>query len=113
MSHSTQYLIHFYQKYISPYKGFRCAHGAYYGGDSCSGAVSKIIRRKGLINGFTAIKNQFRRCSHAYMKIKEKVARTKKNTYGNTQEYSQSDCISLGLYGGNCAQLPCACLAGF
>lgn len=112
MSHSVQYLIQFYQKYISPYKGFRCAHGAYYGGDSCSGAVSKIIRRKGLINGFQAIKNQFSRCSHAYSKLKQKIPNRRVNQ-GQTQEYSTSDCAFIGLEGANCAQLPCACLIGF
>jgi putative component of membrane protein insertase Oxa1/YidC/SpoIIIJ protein YidD len=106
MSHSAQYLIQFYQKHISPYKGFRCAHGDYYGGDSCSGAVSKIIRRKGLINGFAAIKNQFRRCSHAYMEIKNKFPKRKKDK-GNVA----ADCALNGL--GDVASLPCECLFSF
>jgi len=29
-------LISLYQRYVSPYKGFRCAHRVLHGGDSCS-----------------------------------------------------------------------------
>ncbi len=105
MSHSAQYIIQFYQKHISPYKGFRCAHGAYYGGDSCSGAVSKIIRRKGLINGFEAIKNQFRRCSHAYknMSLSVKYPRKKKKNHPLDHNPPALDFL-------NCVPLPCDCL---
>jgi putative component of membrane protein insertase Oxa1/YidC/SpoIIIJ protein YidD len=106
MSQSTLYLIQFYQRYISPYKGFRCAHAAYYHGDSCSGAVSKIIRRQGLVNGFIAIKNQFSRCSQAYLALKQKIPKRKKDNSSLA-----ADCVLSGV--SDVATLPCECLLSF
>jgi putative component of membrane protein insertase Oxa1/YidC/SpoIIIJ protein YidD len=57
--------ISFYQRFISPYKGFRCAAGAYYGSGSCSHVVKEIIEENGLIIGRSKIRDQFRRCTIA------------------------------------------------
>ncbi|RDH45638.1 membrane protein insertion efficiency factor YidD [Zooshikella ganghwensis] len=73
-------LIEIYQKYISPYKGYRCAHGVFYKGDSCSCAVRKVIQRRGLIRGYSDIRNQFARCSYAYERLEEE--KDKKRTIG-------------------------------
>ncbi|MEM5550874.1 membrane protein insertion efficiency factor YidD [Pseudoalteromonas neustonica] len=43
MKYLALLLIRFYQKRISPYKGFRCAHAALHQGVSCSEAVKHII----------------------------------------------------------------------
>jgi putative component of membrane protein insertase Oxa1/YidC/SpoIIIJ protein YidD len=59
-------LIVFYQKYISPYKGFRCAYAALNHGDSCSRAIRKIIEVDGIVGGWKRIKSQFFMCSLAY-----------------------------------------------
>ena len=59
-------LITLYQRYISPYKGFRCAYGIYYGGSSCSAVVKRIVLSEGLFGGWSSIVNQFRRCRCAY-----------------------------------------------
>lgn len=40
--------IRFYQRFISPRKGFRCAHAAFFGGASCSGAIYNLILERGL-----------------------------------------------------------------
>ena len=42
----AKYSIVFYQKFISPYKGFRCAYGAYYGHSSCSCEIMNIIENE-------------------------------------------------------------------
>lgn len=59
-------LIAFYQRFISPYKGFCCASRAYYGDASCSGIISEIVARNGIIAGWKDIMGQFQRCRHAY-----------------------------------------------
>lgn len=59
-------VIAFYQRYLSPYKGFRCACGALHGGETCSAAVSRIIRTQGLRAGFPAIQAQFGKCRAAH-----------------------------------------------
>ena len=58
-------LIGFYQVYISPYKGFRCAAGIYYGEGSCSKIVKSIVIEKGFRSGWHEICDQFRKCQHA------------------------------------------------
>nr|WP_317641559.1 membrane protein insertion efficiency factor YidD [Deinococcus sp. ZS9-10] len=40
--------IALYQRWLSPHKGFRCAHAAFYGGASCSAALAHAIREEGL-----------------------------------------------------------------
>lgn len=39
-------LIALYQRMLSPYKGFRCAHAAHGGGDSCSDWIMRIVLRR-------------------------------------------------------------------
>lgn len=58
--------IRLYQRYLSPYKGFRCACAALHGGESCSAAVSRIIRTQGLRTGQADIAAQFRQCRAAH-----------------------------------------------
>ncbi|CAM4384906.1 membrane protein insertion efficiency factor YidD [Deinococcus marmoris] len=53
-----------YQRWLSPLKGFRCAHAAFYGGESCSVAIARIIGEQGL--GSPAITAQFAACRQAY-----------------------------------------------
>ncbi|MBU2712048.1 membrane protein insertion efficiency factor YidD [Zooshikella harenae] len=86
MRQTVLYLIKLYQRYISPYKGFRCAHAALSKRDSCSVAVSKIIARRGGLKGYQDIKKQFLRCANAsqYLedsKRKDKKPRKKDNPY--------------------------------
>lgn len=58
-------LIVFYQKFISPIKGFRCAYAVLNGGDSCSEAVKKIVREKGPFGGRRDIRARFQACKEA------------------------------------------------
>lgn len=77
--------ISFYQKYLSPRKGFRCAHAAYYSGNSCSEAIKLIIMQKGLIGGWAEIKQRFVDCKRVSFEAqkerdKKKERRKKKMT---------------------------------
>jgi putative component of membrane protein insertase Oxa1/YidC/SpoIIIJ protein YidD len=58
-------LIVIYQKFISPFKGFRCAYAVLHGGDSCSEAVKKIVRDKGPFGGRRDIRARFQACKEA------------------------------------------------
>ena len=130
------FLIYVYQRLISPYKGFCCAHAVYHRGPSCSSAVKSIISESGLIKGWPAIKNRFSECKQAYLHIlaeqkddegkkdKEKSSRRKK-----TKDQCSSDCITSPCDvlsccqpgkggkdcdlnpcdGGSCDVLPCDC----
>ena len=61
--------IRFYQRRLSPHKGFCCAHAALHGGESCSAAVSRIIREDGLWAGRPRIAAQFASCRKAHQTL--------------------------------------------
>lgn len=58
-----------YQKFLSPYKGYRCAHGTLYG-TSCSQFGEQVIREYGLVGGLILLGQQFRDCSETAARIR-------------------------------------------
>ncbi|SMB91668.1 membrane protein insertion efficiency factor YidD [Deinococcus hopiensis] len=58
--------IRLYQRAVSPRKGFRCAHAALHGGESCSAAVVRIIREDGVLGGRRRIAARFGQCRAAH-----------------------------------------------
>ena len=63
-------LIKFYQKFISPYKGFRCASNVLHKNGSCSGIIFNIIKEKPISQWKSNIKNQFDCCKKAHLTLK-------------------------------------------
>jgi len=55
--------IRLYQRYLSPYKGFRCAYRAHAGRASCSALGYRAVRRHGVFTGLGLIRARTRRCS--------------------------------------------------
>lgn len=66
LSTSALAAIGFYQRWLSPLKGFRCAHAALYGGESCSAAVARVIAEQGLTGSASAIRARFQACRSAF-----------------------------------------------
>ena len=66
-------LIDIYQRRISPNKGFRCAHRAYFGRSTCSVYGKKAISKHGTFTGVKLISRRFKSCSMAIQKIEEEV----------------------------------------
>ena len=58
-------LIVLYQRYISPYKGFRCAYGQLYKNGTCSSRISEIVRTVPFKNMRIEISTQFKMCAAA------------------------------------------------
>lgn len=63
--------INFYQRFISPVKGFRCAYGALHGRGTCSQIIKNIVREHGVIGGRAKIRQQFASCRAAYATLQE------------------------------------------
>ena len=63
------WLITFYQRFISPYKGFHCAHHASYRRGTCSNAVKDLIEDNGFIKALPLIRGRFKECRLAYEAI--------------------------------------------
>ena len=64
-----------YQKYISPYKGFRCAHRALHGGESCSEYIKNAIATQGLVAGIKISSQRFKACEQAYKTLRSSLPR--------------------------------------
>jgi uncharacterized protein len=60
------HLIELYQRHISPYKGYRCAHAVYYGGVSCSGAIKLSIATHGVVGALSMARWRFQDCRQAF-----------------------------------------------
>lgn len=102
-------LIGFYQRFISPYKGFRCAHAVYHSGPSCSSAVKTIISQYGLIKGLPAIRKRFAECRQAYCLIlaeqSENKSKKGKKKSGKCKQQLKEHC------GLDCLPDPCDALS--
>lgn len=57
--------IGFYQRRISPRKGFSCAHRVLHGGIGCSGYAKARIAESGLFAAFPDIRRRFSDCEAA------------------------------------------------
>jgi putative component of membrane protein insertase Oxa1/YidC/SpoIIIJ protein YidD len=62
--------IRFYQRFISPYKGFACALRVATGGDSCSAYGHAVIARFGLRRGLALLQRRFELCGHAHERLR-------------------------------------------
>lgn len=94
LSHCADALIDTYQRYISPYKGFRCAYHVHTGRRSCSAYARVIVRRLGAFALFSAMPRQLRRCRAAYNAIlvnRNRRSRQQENRKKKDRDFS--DCI--------------------
>ena len=66
--------IRLYRRFISPHKGFKCAHYQMHKGDTCSGAVLDVVRTVGLIKGWPAIARRFAECNQAARRLRHQRA---------------------------------------
>jgi putative component of membrane protein insertase Oxa1/YidC/SpoIIIJ protein YidD len=62
--------IRFYQRFVSPYKGFSCALRVATGGASCSAYGHAVIARFGLLRGLGLLQRRFELCGHVHMRTR-------------------------------------------
>ena len=60
-----------YQRYISPYKGFCCAHRAVHDGASCSEWAKRAIKKVGVYSAFPLIIRRLKACNTSYQALKQ------------------------------------------
>lgn len=58
--------IRFYKRFISPYKGFRCAYHVHTGRSSCSLFGYRAIQRFGILHGFLILRKRLNNCGVAH-----------------------------------------------
>ncbi len=81
-----------YQKFISPHKGFSCAHRVLYGCESCSQYFKQLIAEEGIFTAIANAKGRFRECREANEILKARRAKCRAR-----KKYSASRLISSTL----------------
>lgn len=108
MKYVAHLIIRFYQRFISPYKGFRCAHATLHKGDSCSEAVRKIVMEQGVFKGYKSVKARFNDCTAAYQILlseqEDKKDKRKKRKRDKLKECMGDSCEQGGI---DCAISSC------
>ena len=69
MRHLALWLIRFYQRHISPHKGYACAYRLAYGGSGCSGIGLRLIRRYGVLSGCLLLQKRLAYCRYAHLRL--------------------------------------------
>ena len=64
-------LIVYYQRYLSPRKGYRCAHSIYHGRSSCSTWAIRVIKKHGILSFIPLMYRRFIACAEAHEKLKD------------------------------------------
>lgn len=68
-------LIGGYQKYLSPHKGFSCAHRVWHRGESCSEYAKRTIVERGLMDAIPLVRERFQECKVANERLQQRQAR--------------------------------------
>lgn len=80
-----------YQKYISPSKGFSCAHRLLYGGVSCSEYVKSAIAQRGLAAAIEASRQRFHACREANQILKASMANSESEDEAKPKKRKRND----------------------
>lgn len=94
-----------YQRYISPHKGYCCAHRVHHGGLSCSEFAKLVIADHGAVwSALPAIRLRFAECRNAYQQLC--IAGQAASTQGES-EGKRHPCTKQGDTCVNVCTLPC------
>ena len=102
-----------YQKYLSPYKGFACAHRVLYGGESCSQYVKRMLGEVGFSQAVTASRQRFADCREANQILKasqdDRNSKLRRKPCQNYLGCDGLDCLpDLDCNLGECGSCDCS-----
>jgi len=118
------FLIGLYQKYLSPHKGFRCAHAVRHSGVSCSAAVKDIVVAHGIWRSVPLVQQRFSDCRAAALALRaeseEEKRKRRRRDYDDdgdwaccmmesaTEACDGVDCSALDCSGADCSGAHCS-----
>ena len=92
-------LISIYQRFISPYKGFRCGYASLQGTCSCSNYAQKAIAKYGARMGWHLAQDRLKRCGEAVARYQQRLKKghihiknSKRSAKGKTEDYCDLPC---------------------
>ncbi|MCA9024142.1 MAG: membrane protein insertion efficiency factor YidD [Planctomycetaceae bacterium] len=89
---SASVLIRGYQRFISPYKGFLCAHRVLHQGESCSQYALRLVQQRGIWCCLMQMPERFRECQTACAILRSELPR---DTYHDARIEKQRKLQSL------------------
>ena len=94
-----------YQRFISPYKGFRCAHRALHGGPSCSEFARREVESNGLLRLVPTMRVRSVECAAAAQSLRAKqvLDYESKNSKATRRHHPQQWNPPMN---GNCSFMP-------
>lgn len=115
---ATAQSINFYQRYLSPHKGFACAHRVLHHGESCSQYVKRVVVERGWGEAVPLIRDRFRACKAAKYELQQRQALAMSQEENDPEpqrkeQNSASGCSSWdtsGCDGTGCDLLECGSL---
>jgi len=70
LRHAVAGAIGGYQRWISPHKGFHCAHWTLHGGESCSAFGKRLVIEQGIRGFFRGMRRRFDDCQRAALALR-------------------------------------------
>ena len=113
-AYSFATLITAYQRFVSPRKGFCCAHRALNKGLSCSQAIKRIVLRHGVFTSWPQVRARFEACRTAHQVLMAQ-AQESEEEYNEETEYGECPVFTKNYWkskeSSRCCNLiaPCAC----
>lgn len=101
--------INFYQRHISPRKGYRCAYGVLHEQESCSQYAKQSVTTVGLWEAISLTFNRLHACRAAYAVLQQNQSNEGTDAEGEQGDTSANQCTKL-KQGDTCANLctlPC------
>lgn len=65
--------IHFYKRYIDPYKKGKCAHRVLYSGLSCSDYISEVAAEYGVATAIPLVAQRYAKCQEAHLLLQQNL----------------------------------------
>jgi putative component of membrane protein insertase Oxa1/YidC/SpoIIIJ protein YidD len=96
--------IRFYQRRLSPHKGFQCAYRIVTGRDSCSTFAVRSMGRVGVFASVRLIGRRFRKCAAAHRCHLEEDVREYRGSTGRPGYQSGHCDVPVGDCAGDCAE---------
>ena len=105
-------LISLYQRYLSPLKGFSCAHRLLHKGESCSAYVKRVLLDQDLMTAISMSRQRFHDCYKASQVLSSKFSQEVVDERGRKgkSKFSKRRKFLLGLLAGLSVPLLTGCL---
>jgi putative component of membrane protein insertase Oxa1/YidC/SpoIIIJ protein YidD len=97
-------LIRIYQRFISPYKGYGCAHRIATGEVGCSGYGKRVIDRYGFLKGVALLRRRFYDCHWHYEHMRAQPPQVRPHL---SSQAGFIDCDGCDVPSGGCEMPDC------